>query len=244
MEGINHYIGSKIRNYRKMKKLTIQQLADTIHKSRATVSKYETGEITLDVSTLWDIASALDVDFSQLTDYQPAQESGIQLSETPVYGGESPFFRAEQLYFYYYDGRYDRLREAIIHIHKSRVTADGTYETSMSIHTTTPTGRSSEIQYTGTVLYSDMLIRFSFSNRHNKLEQDLLYIFNPLELRSYTEGLLCGISNADLMPCAFKCIVALAPCTDHQMLRQQLQISTKELRRWKKLNMLIVDNIN
>ena len=242
MENINQYIGSKIRNYRKMKKMTIQQLADVIHKSRATVSKYETGEITLDVSTLWDIATALDVDFSQLTDYQPVQDLGSTLLEAPLYEGESPFFRADHLYFYYYDGRYDRLKEAIIHIHKSRVCADGTCETSMSIHATTAAGRSSETQYTGTVLYSDMLIRFSFSNRHNKLEQDLLYIFNPMELRNYTEGLLCGISNADLMPCAFKCIVTLAPCTDHQMLRQQLQISAKELRRWKKLNMLIVDN--
>ncbi len=242
METINRYIGSKIRHYRKMKKLTIQQLADAIHKSRATVSKYETGEISLDVSTLWDIATALDVDFSQLTDYQPVRETGATAAEPSLYEGESPFFRADHLYFYYYDGRYDRLKEAIIHIHKSRVSADGTFETSMSIHTTTPTGRSSEMQYTGTVLYSDMLIRFSFSNRHNKLEQDLLYIFNPMELRNYTEGLLCGISNADLMPCAFKCIVALNPCTDRQMLRQQLQISAKELRRWKKLNMLIVDN--
>lgn len=242
MENINQYIGSKIRNYRKMKKMTIQQLADVIHKSRATVSKYETGEITLDVSTLWDIATALDVDFSQLTDYQPVQELGSTVLAAPLYEGESPFFRADHLYFYYYDGRYDRLKEAIIHIHKSRVCADGTCETSMSIRATTAAGRSSETQYTGTVLYSDMLIRFSFSNRHNKLEQDLLYIFNPMELRNYTEGLLCGISNADLMPCAFKCIVTLAPCTDHQMLRQQLQISAKELRRWKKLNMLIVDN--
>lgn len=241
MEPINHYIGSKIRHYRKMKNMTIQQLADAIHKSRATVSKYETGEITLDVATLWDIATELDVDFSQLTDYQPVREVE-PVPETPLYTGESPFFQADQLYFYYYDGRYDRLKEAIIHIHKNRSAPDGSYETSMSIHATTAAGRSSETQYTGNVLYSDMLIRFSFSNRHNKLEQDLLYIFNPLELRNYTEGLLCGISNADLMPCAFKCIVALTPCADRQMLREQLQISTKELHRWKKLNMLIVDN--
>ena len=87
-----------------------------------------------------------------------------------------------------------------------------------------------------------MLIRFAFQNQHNKLEQDLLYIFNPLELRDYTEGLLCGISNADLMPCAFKCIVTLTPCLDHEMLRRQLQISPKELQRFKKLNMFIVDN--
>ena len=54
-----------------------------------------------------------------------------------------------------------------------------------------------------------MLIRFSFVNQYNPLEEDLLYIFNPLEFRTHTDGLLCGISSADLMPCAFKCLVAL-----------------------------------
>lgn len=238
MESINDYIGAKIRNYRKMKKMTLQQLADTIHKSRPTVSKYETGEITLDVVTLCDIALALDVDLSQLTDYPLYRES--QPEERSPYTGESPFFQANELYFYYYDGRYDRLKEALIRIHKNRPGPDGSYETSMSIHSTSPNGRSSEIAYTGTVLYSDMLIRFSFLNCYNKLEQDLLYIFNPLERRDFTEGLLCGISNIDLMPCAFKCIVALSPSTDQDLIRQQLQLSPQELRRWGKLNMFTV----
>ena len=95
MKQVNQHIGNRIRNFRKMKKLTIQQLADMIHKSRATVSKYETGEITLDIETLYDISSALDVDLNQLTDYRPPKE------ETPAeivdYSGKSPFFYAEKL---------------------------------------------------------------------------------------------------------------------------------------------------
>ena len=87
-----------------------------------------------------------------------------------------------------------------------------------------------------------MLIRFSFVNQYNALEEDLLYIFNPLELRDFSEGLLCGISSADLMPCAFKCLVTLTPQEPTEELKQQLLITPKELRRWQKLNMLIVDN--
>ena len=59
-----------------------------------------------------------------------------------------------------------------------------------------------------------MLIRFSFVNQYNPLEEDLLYIFTPLEMREFTDGLLCGISSADLMPCAFKCLVTLKPQED------------------------------
>ena len=70
----------------------------------------------------------------------------------------------------------------------------------------------------------------------------MLYIFNPLEQRDFTEGLLCGISSADLMPCAFKCLVTLTPQELTDQLKQQLLITPKELRRWQKMNMLIVDN--
>lgn len=87
-----------------------------------------------------------------------------------------------------------------------------------------------------------MLIRFSFVNQYNKLEEDLLYIFNPLEITDATEGLLCGISSADLRPCAFKCLVTLTPQEPTEDLRKRLLITKKELQRWQKLSMLIVDN--
>ena len=96
--------------------------------------------------------------------------------------------------------------------------------------------------YTGNVTYSDMLIRFSFVNQYNPLEEDLLYIFNPLEMREYTDGLLCGISSADLRPCAFKCVVTLTPQELNESFRQRLLFSKEEIHRWERLNMLLIDN--
>ena len=238
MNEINIHIGSRIRNYRKMKGMTLQQLADTIHKSRATVSKYETGEITIDIETLYDISSALEVDLNRLTDYRPDKVKSVASVD---YSGRSPFFHAERLYFYFYDGRNNRLKDGIIDVHKDDE-QNGCFGASFSIRSVTPAGRVSEVYYNGTVLYSDTLIRFSFVNQYNKLEQDLLYIFNPLELRDFTEGLLCGISSADLRPCAFKCLVTLTPQQPTEELKEHLLITPKELKRWQKMNMLIVDN--
>ena len=239
MSQINQHIGSRIRSFRKAQGLTLQQLADRIHKSRASLSKYENGEITLDVETLYDISTALGVDLNRLTDYRAPKPAPPPPSRGNL--GKSPFFQAEQLYFYFYDGRYNRLKDGIIHIHRQEDNSSNC-EASLSISAVTPTGRSSEIYYSGKVVYSDMLIRFSFVNQYNALEEDLLYIFNPLELRDFTEGLLCGISSADLMPCAFKCLVTLTPQEPTEELKQHLLITAKELRRWQKLNMLIVDN--
>lgn len=239
MNELNEHIGNRIRMYRKVQGMTLQQLADTIHKSRASVSKYETGEITLDIETLFDISKALQVSLNQLTDFQPPAPEPAQ--EEPHAIGKSPFFQAKRLYFYFYDGRYKRLKDGIIDIYEQK-NKPGQYEASLSISTVSPNGRSSEVYYTGRVVYSDMLIRFSFVNQCNTLEEDLLYIFNPLEIRDSTDGLLCGISSADFMPCAFRCLVTLTPKEHTEEFRRQLLISKEELKRWQKLNMLLVDN--
>lgn len=239
MKGINAHVGSRIRMYRKSRGMTLQQLADKIHKSRSSVSKYENGEITLDIETLADIAEVLEVSLNQFTDFYPMEK---EPEENPAfYSGMSPFFQARRLYFYFYDGRYQRLKDGIIDIRESK-TNEGTYEAALSIRSATANGRSSDVYYTGKVIYSDMLIRFSFVNQCNALEEDLLYIFNPLDIRDSTDGLLCGISSADFMPCAFKCLVTLNPREHTDELKQHLLFSKKEMQRWKKLNMLIVDN--
>lgn len=160
MSKINQHIGSRIRSFRKQQGMTLQQLADQIHKSRTSLSKYETGEITLDVETLYDISTALGVDMSRLTDFQPPKPVPLPYAHNSM--NQSPFYQAQRLYFY--DGRYNRLKDGIINIHR-RDEENGYYEATLTISAVTPTGRSSNIYYSGKVVYSDMLIRFSFVNQ-------------------------------------------------------------------------------
>lgn len=234
---INLHVGERIRKSRKTRGLTIQELADIIHKSRSTVSKYETGEISLDMVTLFDIASALQVSPNQFIDFPVLSQEHTPSSSLE----RKTFYNASKLYFYFYDGRYNRLKDGVINILPDR---EGNKQAAtLTISVVTPSGRNSEIYYLGTVTYSDMLIRFSFTNQYNTLEEDLLYIFNPLELRDSTYGLLCGISSADMRPCAFKCLVTLTPHKYTEELKKQLLLTKQELQMSKKLNMLIVDNI-
>ena len=155
MSKINQHIGSRIRSFRKAQNLTLQQLADMIHKSRASLSKYENGEITLDVETLYEISQALGVEMNRLTDFQDSKPAPLPIQPTSM--NRSPFYQAEQLYFYFYDGRYNRLKDGIINIHK-RDDDNGNHEATLTISAVTPTGRSSDIYYSGKVVYSDMLI--------------------------------------------------------------------------------------
>lgn len=77
--GISEQIGSKIRMYRRLKRLSQEELAARIYKSKSVLSKYELGQANLDVSTLCAIASALGVAPANLLDI-PEQESGAPAS--------------------------------------------------------------------------------------------------------------------------------------------------------------------
>ncbi len=237
---ISKSVGQRIKNYRKIQELTLQQLANKIHKSRATLSKYENGEIVLDIETLYSISDALNVELNKLIDN--SQKKPTKLFPMNKFINKSPFFSANRLYIYFYDGRYKRLKDGVIDIQK-KTNEENVYEATLFISTITPKGRKTEIYCSGKVIYSDMLTRFSFVNQFNALEEDLLYIFNPLELRDFTEGLLSGISSVDLMPCAFKCLVTLNPQQPCTKLKQQLKINNDELKRWQKLNMMTIDNL-
>lgn len=67
------------------------------------------------------------------------------------------------------------MKDGVINIHEKE--GNGSYRATLSICSVSGNGRSSESYYNGSVLYSDMLIRFSFVNQYNPLEEDLLYIF-------------------------------------------------------------------
>lgn len=66
LPNINMEIGKKIKNIRKSKNMTIQELANSINKSKSTVSKYENGDISIDIQTLYEISNALSVHVEQL----------------------------------------------------------------------------------------------------------------------------------------------------------------------------------
>ena len=59
-------LGSILRKVRKLRGLTIQQLADKIQKSKSTLSKYERGEISIDILTIKEISRVLNISIDEL----------------------------------------------------------------------------------------------------------------------------------------------------------------------------------
>ncbi len=63
-------IGWRIRQFRKEKGLTQTELAKNLGKSLRVVQKYENGDIDISVSTICDIAEALDVSSADIFGYR------------------------------------------------------------------------------------------------------------------------------------------------------------------------------
>ena len=58
---ISVLVGRQIRACRKQNKMTLEEMSRIIGKSKSTISKYEKGEIPVDVETLYLIAKSLQI---------------------------------------------------------------------------------------------------------------------------------------------------------------------------------------
>lgn len=80
VDSVLAHVGNRIHLYRKNIGMSMEELALKIHKSKASVSKYESGQIAVDVETLFHIAQALHVAPHHLLDYAPPAPAGPPLS--------------------------------------------------------------------------------------------------------------------------------------------------------------------
>lgn len=88
------HIGARIKLFRKHQNLTLEELAYMVHKSPSTICKYENGRINIDILTLSEIANAMEIEISQLTDF-PAERT------KPAVRNTANFFRRHNRFHVY-----------------------------------------------------------------------------------------------------------------------------------------------
>ncbi|WP_317855327.1 helix-turn-helix transcriptional regulator [Chakrabartyella piscis] len=234
MKEIPIHVGNRIRLYRKMKHLTIESFAVMIGKSKATISKYETGDISIDIETLFEIAQALGVSINQLVDYEmPSAEEHI----TPEHPGSK-----SRLYLYFYDGRKNRIVKNVIEVqgkgengvHTASFYAD--LDEDFNIY-------KCRYMYQGKMQKYDSFTNFTFENQNNKIEKAFLYAIHPFSPAGHMVGLFSGLSTQPILPVSFKVIIS-PYVMGADTLQQELAISKEQLKHIKKMNMFVVDQHN
>lgn len=228
-------IGQKIRKYRKEKKMTIEDISVAINKSVSTVSKYESGAISIDIETLFDIAAALNVDISRLIDC-PAKPLVTTFPGNP--------FGTTCLYLYQYDGRVKKIVRSLIHLFYDELND----KINAIFYLNVPSFdefNNCQYYYKGLVYNYDTVIHFILSNPYNPSGRVAITTVNPYWLSHLDSmakpfgGVLLGLSFSPFGPFATKVLLSKTPRVEDEEFKSLLQLSKEDFKKIKFYNFLI-----
>ena len=235
MTGISIHVGQRIRLYRKMKGLTIETFAGMIQKSKATVSKYENGDISIDIETLFVIAEALEVSVNQLVDYAAEKEDADD-------GRKKHPLSRSRYYMYFYDGRRSRIARNIIEVQDGGE-ENGVFDANMYAYLENfENYNQCKLLYHGAMRRSDTFVNFNFENQNNKVERAFLYAINSFSHSGRMAGLYCGLSTQPILPACFKFILSPEILEENEELKAELTVSKEDIKVLKKMNMFVVSD--
>ncbi|MBA9084333.1 transcriptional regulator with XRE-family HTH domain [Fontibacillus solani] len=233
MNTINKEIGNKIKTFRKCSGMSIQQLADTLYKSKATVSKYESGDISIDVVTLYKLAEALNIQVEQLLHLEDKKSNNLLTNSIP-----SSFFKnSARFYTYFYDGRNNKLVRCVLDILTR--TDSNSYKTMLYMNVNDYINyQICENTYWGYTEHYDTLTTIMLKNQATPLENITINILASFLESEKKVGLMSGVSFRPFMPIALKMLFSKVPLSEDQALINELKISKDDIRIMKIFNML------
>ena len=231
---ITNEIGMRIRSIRKSRNISMEELGALICKTKSAISKYENGQISVDIVTLYDIAAALKVDIRELL------ISNTVSKNPPVIWGIPSFFRGvSKLYMYYYNGRTNRVVCSVIDIIYSK--GSNVAEVSMYMNVKDPEHYyACEDTYYGTLSHYEVLSTMLLQNQNMAMDRYQVGIPTPYVDEECKWVLNYGISSRPLMPTSTKHLLSKHPLPITGELIRELKISKEDIRLLKLYNMLVV----
>jgi transcriptional regulator with XRE-family HTH domain len=234
MAKINQEVGKKIRTFRKKRNMTVQNLADLIDKSKATVSKYETGEISIDLVTLYALADALKIHVEQLLYIEPQAETYSGSSEPSAF-----FKNSSRFYSYIYDGRNNSLMRCVIDVFPQ---ADPPkFKTALYMNVKNYSSyEDCENTYWGYMEHYDVLTTMTLTNQATPVEKIMINILASFLDSDKKWGLMASVSFRPFMPVASKMLFSKIPLAETRELIDELKISKEDIRIMKMYNMMAI----
>lgn len=231
MEALAAHVGNKIRLFRKVRGLTADQLSDRIQKSKATIYKYESGQIPIDVDTLSRIAEALNVEPMYFFDLPFTKENSTS---------RISFFNSNRLYAYYYDGRIRQLVRSLLTF-RPNTEDPSAYQASFFMNCTDfAKPELSRYIYSGTLFSHETASYFILENVTLPIETLTIELIHPFQTSLYTWGLFLGISDQPLAPMATKLLISKVPLTPQQLEAYPLAFTKDELKDIREKNALLL----
>lgn len=227
---IDEYVGKNIKKYRIAYKLTLEELANRIHKSKSTMSKYEKGLISLDVATIAEMAKVFQI-------------SPVQLLAVP--GEERQYDREaitqhDKQYMYSYDGRSRKILKSVIE--RYRIADSEQLEVNLfyDVQDMKDWGNCKAL-YAGFSRKYEFVENYSLQNQNNSTEQVLICCINSLSRTNKKMGLLTGLSYKTMLPVGIKVMISSDVLKEDEDLVSALLLTKEDIKISKKYNLFTID---
>ncbi len=223
MDNIKLAVGAKIRHYRKARGYTLVEFADKIHRSKSAVSKYERGEVSIDIETLDDISKALDVPLHLLFG------DGAPLHK-PLFSCEQQDENKQVYYMYIYAGHKKAyVSRSVLLI--GETTASGYMEAENEEEY-----QRCKYQYIGSVQRGSSFIRLFLQNPIHSQDVFIVDFPKPLNTQSVFFGFFVTLSIGVNFPIAAKCVISSFPIRSDVEIMEMLKFTKSEIDSFKKHN--------
>lgn len=229
MTELTEKLGARIRMYRKLNGCSLADFSKAINKSRSTISKYEHGEITIDIETIYEIAAFFHVSVpSLLGEGTSAKQEEIRLPA---------FFDKEVYYLYLYNGIHRELQHGVLELNNETGAVslylyfpdlahyrDCSFLCQGDMHTSS----------------NSNIINFVLDSYPSRDSTVHLCFYQPVRP---SEQLLIGHISSHMLPTApmcTKCVLSKRPLNETPDLVEFLKFTKSELAHLKKDNILSV----
>lgn len=230
---VNEIVGNNIKKYRTAYQMTLKDLSERLHKSISTVSKYEKGEIALDLPTFLEVAQIFQISPSILL-------SGIWSSpcDNPI-KSDAP----ERLYMYTYSGPEKEIIQSLIEQFPPD-SADSPWQVHMynDIKDFKKPGECNGF-YSGTYSKDGFIGTYILHNQVSASEHVMISCVKNLVNPKQQIGLVSGLSNYTMLPVTFKTVLSSTEITDKHLLNNLLLFSKEDFKTMKHYHYLSVQNL-
>lgn len=234
MYDLNNNFKTLLTDYRKSRGYTLESLGNKIGKTKATVSKYEKGEIIPDIITLLEICNSLDIKLSNL--FPTKFESKNILSSNP--------FKSDKLYVYYYTDNI--LVTSILELIEENNKVFAKFYNGVKNINKYANGNSC-YYYEGFLECDEILGYINVNNSNNKsarLEKIQISFSIPWSNSfDLSNCFILGITPNSI-PIIKKALISSSPIDDISKFNNDLKISPEELNKIQTNNAWILENQN
>lgn len=237
-DDIRKMTGNKIRNYRRQKNMSVEDLANKIYKSKSSVSKYELGSVNIDIDTLSDIAKALDVPIYKLVFFPETIQSSKNL---PKNQNMDHAYDNRELYIYYYDGRKRRVIKSYL-----KTIYDSADEKFYAYYylglKSYEDYNDCDFVYEGTMLPYDLVTYYNLVNQVNTVDRLTICALKPLHQNTHTYGILIALLANPIAPYVTKVIISTKMIRDEDIVKKEMMVTKEEINRFKHINLFFLNN--